>query len=229
MNSDRLDHSSGRLKPPIGLHVDRLSQDDAVSGEFSASDRKARIYLPPQSAGDPPMPLIIALHGAGGQDGGLIKIVMHWAEANGVGVLAPRSADSTWDILRGGYGPDVSWIEFLLHWTAQSRRLDVTRIALAGFSDGASYALSLGSINAEFISDVIAFSPGFALSKMTGNPRIFISHGARDDVLPVECGRGLSQRFADGGHDVQYVEFDGGHHIPEDVAVTAFIHFLESA
>ena len=39
-------------------------------------------------------------------------------------------------------------------------------------------------------------------------------------MLPVErCGRRLARQLSDGGYDVTYEEFDGGHVVrPEDVA-----------
>ncbi len=39
--------------------------------------------------------------------------------------------------------------------------VDTTRIALGGFSNGASYALSLGVYNGDLFSALLAFSPGF--------------------------------------------------------------------
>ena len=67
-------------------------------------------------------------------------------------------------------------------------RVDGERVAIAGFSDGATYALSLGIINGDLFKEIIAFSPGFIISsarKPLGAPRIFISHGTEDPVLPI--------------------------------------------
>ena len=59
-----------------------------------------------------------------------------------------------------------------------------SRVALAGVSDGASYALSLGIGNGDIFSHLMAFSPGFVLpSRVRGKPRVFISHGIRDEVM----------------------------------------------
>jgi hypothetical protein len=60
-----------------------------------------------------------------------------------------------------------------------------------GLSDGASYALSLGLLNGDLFTHVIAFSPGFvAKGTRRGNPQVFVSHGLRDQVLPIDrCSR----------------------------------------
>jgi hypothetical protein len=58
--------------------------------------------------------------------------------------------------------------------------VDPTRLAVGGFSDGTSYALSLGLTNGDLFSHVLAFSPGFAVpARRRGRPRLFLSHGAR--------------------------------------------------
>lgn len=173
------------------------------------------------------MPLLIVLHGAAGADGGLEEIAMRWAAANGVLALAPRSADMTWDILRGGYGRDLAAIDALLHQVTRDYAVDPARVALAGFSDGASYALSVGLSNGDLFSDVMAFSPGFAIPKRHGQPRIFIAHGSDDPVLPTICGRGLAERLAGDGYDVRYEDFAGGHTVRRDIAVAAFDRFLQ--
>jgi phospholipase/carboxylesterase len=217
----------------IGGHLNPLSDRPpsefhgaALSGDLSASGRQARVFLPALPSSNESVPVIVILHGAGGDDGGLVEAALRWAEENSVCALVPTSAGSTWDILRGGYGPDVCFIELLLKWAGQYRNLDPTHVALAGFSDGASYALSLGAKNPEVFTDIMAFSPGFALTEPGGPARIFISHGAHDHILSVECGRGLAARFTRAGNDVQYAEFDGDHRVPEEIAVSAFTRFL---
>jgi phospholipase/carboxylesterase len=93
-------------------------------------------------------------------------------------------------------------------------------VAFGGFSDGGSYALSLGLANGDLADAVLAFSPGFlAPPGRSGRPRVWISHGADDRVLPVDrCGRRVSAELGAAGYDVAYDEFAGGHVVrPERV------------
>ena len=101
--------------------------------------------------------------------------------------------------------------------------LDPDRLALGGFSDGASYALSVGLANGELFRRVLAFSPGFmAVAPLRGRPRIFVSHGRADDVLPIgPCSRRLVPSLRRAGYEVDYREFAGGHCIPADLALEA--------
>ncbi|HEV8167908.1 MAG TPA: hypothetical protein VGP59_01145, partial [Pyrinomonadaceae bacterium] len=98
--------------------------------------------------------------------------------------------------------------------------IDPARVALGGFSDGASYAISLGLINGDLFNSVIAFSPGFVISgEEHGKPRFFISHGTRDHILPIDrCGRRIAGELKARGFEVNFREFDGDHEIPADVA-----------
>ena len=102
--------------------------------------------------------------------------------------------------------------------------VDPARIGIGGFSDGASYALSLGVANGDLFTHVLAFSPGFiAPAVRRGKPRIFISHGTRDEVLPIDrTSRTIVPDLERRGYDVRYREFNGPHTVPADLAREAF-------
>ncbi len=98
--------------------------------------------------------------------------------------------------------------------------VDPRRVAVGGFSDGASYALSLGLINGELFSHVFAFAPGFmAPERLQGKPRIFISHGIADRVLAIDStSRRIVPQLKRAGYAVDYEEFAGGHEVPDGIA-----------
>ncbi|HEV2060696.1 MAG TPA: hypothetical protein VGR11_15195 [Solirubrobacteraceae bacterium] len=165
-------------------------------------------------------PLVVVLHGAGASGFDAMMLLRDLCETRGLVLLAPDSRGSSWDFLRGGFGPDVAFIDRALEHVFARCSIDPARIALAGFSDGASYALSLGIANGDLFTHLIAFSPGFAAPKtQVGQPRVFVTHGTDDVVLPIErCSRLLVPRLRAGGHDVVYEEFDGGHKVPRELA-----------
>ena len=94
---------------------------------------------------------------------------------------------------------------------------------MAGFSDGASYALGLGLANGDLFAHVVAFSPGFVPgASREGRPAVFVTHGDADDVLPVEqTSRRIVPVLREEGYDVTYREFPGGHTVPPEVAAEA--------
>ena len=194
----------------------------------AGAERDGLLRIPQSIATDRPAPLLVMLHGAGSSAAKVMPIVADAAEAHGVVVLAPDSRGPTWDVIREDYGADVAFLDHALAELFRTCAIDPARIAIAGFSDGASYALSLGLFNGALFSDIIAFSPGFALPTRTEDaPSIFISHGRQDPVLPIEgCGRRIAVRLRALGHAVAYREFAGGHVVPPDMVEAAFRRFL---
>src|SRR5215218_3532883 len=180
---------------------------------------EALLAVPPGDTG--PRPLLVFFHGAGGTAQQSLAAVGDRAAGRGVLLLAPTSAASTWDLIAGGPGRDVAVLDAAL--AEVSERVAVSRTAVGGFSDGASYALSLGLANGDLFDAVLAFSPGFvAPPGLHGRPRVWISHGTHDRVLPVErCGRRVSRELRDAGYDVTYDEFDGGHVVTPELVTAA--------
>jgi phospholipase/carboxylesterase len=195
-----------------------------------ANGRDSYLYVPPGYRPERPAPMALLLHGAGGHALHGLDLLRDHADAAGLILLAPASHDSTWDLIaRHYYGADVDLIERSLAMVFADYAIDTGRLAVGGFSDGASYALSLGMDNGNLFSHVIAFSPGFILPLASrGLPRVFISHGDADDVLPVAiCSRRIVPRLEREGYPVEYIEFPGGHVVPPDIARRSVCWFLE--
>jgi phospholipase/carboxylesterase len=186
------------------------------------------VFIPVGLDAAKPAPLIVGLHGAGGVASQMLDLLMPSAEAEGIILLAPESRGSTWDVIGGGYGPDVAFIDEALREVFRMHPIDPRRIAVSGFSDGASYALSIGVTNGELFDHILAFSPGFMAPMETeGTPKIFISHGVRDEVLSIgPCSRRIVPALEKAGYDVQYREFDGGHVVPPEMVDFAIARFL---
>ena len=145
-------------------------------------------------------------------------------EEASVAVLAPNSRDNTWDAIGGSFGPDVQFLNRALEQVFEMLAIDPARVVLGGFSDGASYAISLGLLNGDLFKGVMAFSPGYVIEgPSVGKPRFYISHGKQDPILPIEkCGRRIAADLNFRGYSVIGKEFDGGHEIPADVLSEAF-------
>ena len=191
-------------------------------------DRDAVLLVPAGYRADQPAPFVLSLHGAGGDATSGLYPLRDLADEAGLILLSPASRQSTWDVIRGGYGPDVAFIDRALAAAFARCAVDPELLAVAGFSDGASYALSLGITNGDVFGHVMAFSPGFmAPADQRGEPRIFISHGMKDQVLAIDrTSRRITPQLARAGYDVQYYEFDGPHTVPSEIARQALDWFL---
>jgi phospholipase/carboxylesterase len=173
--------------------------------------------------------LVVFLHGATGNEQRGLRFLSPYADTFGVLLLVPASEGGTWDAIGGDYGPDVRLIDRALDRAFQTCRVDPKKIAISGFSDGASYALGLGMSNGGLFDAVMAFSPGFIPSgaQPEGRPRLFLSHGTADRILPIEqCSRMLAPRLSKAGYSVTYREFDGPHTLPREVGDIAMRWFL---
>lgn len=183
------------------------------------ADRDATLYVPARRSSGPAA-LLVLLHGAGGTGDGILQRLGSFADEAGVAVLAPDSRGGTWDAIRGPFGPDVAFLERALARAFDLMDADPTRISVGGFSDGASYAISLGLLNGDLFSRVLAYSPGFFVGgQAQGKPRFFISHGTVDEILPIDrCSRVIVPVLQQRGYDVTFRQFDAGHTIPPSIA-----------
>ena len=182
---------------------------------------RAYIRVPPTYNASRPTPLIILLHGAGGRGDTIAATFGSRTDALGAIVLAPDSMGTTWDILTGyDFEEDVPFINLVLDQVFDRCNIDTSRIAILGFSDGASYALTLGLSNGDQLAGVVAFSPGFfELEQPRGTPPFFISHGTSDVVIPIDqSSRKIVPELEARGSSVTYVEFDGGHTVSVPIA-----------
>ncbi|WP_448628453.1 alpha/beta hydrolase [Geodermatophilus sp. URMC 64] len=182
-------------------------------------DRDPLLHVPPGLPPGRPAPLVVSLHGAGGDAAAGLGLLEAVADERGFLLLAPASRGRTWDAVGGVFGPDAALTDRALEQVFSGVPVDGDRLTVAGFSDGASYALGLGLANGDLFGRVIAFSPGFApITPRTGRPEVFISHGTEDGVLPLaETSRRIVPALREDGYRVTYREFDGGHEVPPDI------------
>jgi phospholipase/carboxylesterase len=197
---------------PLGIHT----------------ERDALLYIPETVPADQPAPLMMYLHGATGAPQQGIKRLSAYADEFGFLLLSPGSDGVSWDAIRGRFGADVRTIDEALRRTFARRAVEARRVGVSGFSDGATYALGLGLSNGDLFRSVIAFSPGFLPAEADPllQPRVFISHGTADRILPIDtCSRALAPRLKRAGYDVTYREFDGPHTMPPDIVREAMVWF----
>jgi phospholipase/carboxylesterase len=189
-----------------------------------ATAREGYLFVPASVDAGRAAPLALLLHGAGGHAHDGLRVLLHLAERAGLILVAPASQAATWDIIaRRRYGPDLALAHAALDYAFAHVAIDPGRLAVGGFSDGASYALSLGLNNGDLFSHVLAFSPGFiGPGTRRGKPQVFISHGVHDRILPIDpCSRSIVRSLRADGYPLEYVEFDGEHVIPPEAARAA--------
>ncbi len=201
---------------PVGVRAGRHALDLGAGPEVL-------LHVPAGSADGAPLRLVLTLHGAGGDARAGLAPLLPLADAHRLLLLSPASAGVTWDAVRGGWGPDVRRIDGALAAVFAAFPVDRERLAISGFSDGASYALSLGLANADLFTHVLAFSPGFVLPvRPVRAPDVLVSHGRADTVLPIDrTTRRIAPQLRAAGVPVEVREFDGPHTVPPGIAEEA--------
>ena len=217
-------HAEGRLRarPDVGASgTAPVGLRPLGSSAARAGYRDGYLYVPTTYHPGTPAPLVVLLHGAGEDARDGLALLRAQADVADLVLLALSSRGPTWDLIvgRGRYGPDIAAIDRALERTFSSYAVDPARVAVGGYSDGASYALSLGIANGDLFTHTMAFSPGFlAPAGQAGSPRIFVSHGTRDGWLPIErCSRRIVPHLERAGYEVTYQEFEGGHVVPPEI------------
>jgi phospholipase/carboxylesterase len=217
--------SLGRLAARPRTHVSAAPQPGETRLGIGGA-RDGVVYVPRQTRAK--FPVMVLLHGATGAGERIERRLQELAEAFGFIIVAPDSRGRTWDVIGDKLGPDVDFIDRALAGVFARYPVDAAHVAVAGFSDGASYALTIGVMNGDLFTHIIAFSPGFlAATYRQGLPPIFVSHGTEDEILPVErTATVLVPALRRNGYRVEYREFDGPHTIPPEVARQAMEWWL---
>lgn len=207
----------GKPTQPVQTGIDDLGL---------APDRDGVLYVPAGYRPDKPLPLLMFLHGALGRTAQFTERCRLALEM-GIVVVEPDARGRTWDFDLAG-GADLAFLDRALAHVFDRVAVDPKRLALGGFSDGASYGLSAGLANGDLFSHVLAFSPGFMNpSERRGKPRVWVSHGVEDDILPFEGSRlRIVPQLKRWGYEVRFREFAGGHTVSPQLGREAFGWFL---
>jgi len=107
----------------------------------------------------------------------------------------------------------------MVAWVGERWRVKHASILLTGLSDGATYALLTGLADASPFTALAPVSgvlhPGNASNgnlARAAEKRIYLVHGARDWMFPVDSARMARDRLRDAGADVVYREIDALSH-----------------
>lgn len=179
-------------------------------------------YVPTVTA---PAPLIVLLHGAGGDARTFMGQFKRDADERGVVLLSVQSSGRTWAQRKPKDGEaDVANIRAAIESLSGRASIAPGRTVVMGFSDGASYALSVGIAYPELFPTIVAFSPGYAFapSKLDTTQRIFISHSRRDPILPADNTRRMVEALERAGFEPEVHWFNGGHEIDPQLKAAAF-------
>ena len=214
----------------------------ASAEALSPAQRRPVVGLPDQAVASLPAApadpdkrpaLIVLLHGAGQTPEQMIAIFENDAACRNAVLLAPKSLGQTWDVvamaigrameaslssdvLRYSSSKDAERVMSAISQLQQTISTDPSRQVLVGFSDGATFALALGTGRDRPFTAVVGLSPGLAVVPARAAPRrpVLVMHGRSDRSLSFDFTKGtIVPTLRGAGVKVEFVAFPGGHEI----------------
>ncbi len=214
---DGLRVSFDKIKEWVGISTDYTSRQSGIYRELMpVGDKKGEYfaYIPSDYRPDRPWPVVLALHGVGGSGYGQL---MGW--------LKSSAYKDDFIFIAPTYGPGLWWNEegerILLSVVDKVKHdysIDTNRIYLTGFSSGGHgvwyMAIRYPSLFAA-VNPVGAECPlPYLLINLEHVP-VYIIHGLRDMVIPVEAARDACSRLEKLNYRVVYKELpDLKHQFP---------------
>jgi predicted esterase len=179
-----------------------------------------RLYIPPAYDGTKAYPMVLALHGLGGNEDGMFGqnyLALPEAEKRGYILVSPLGYR-----IDGGYGRAATKAGALseadvMQVLARVRRdykIDDSRIYLMGHSMGGFGTWVLGPKYSTIWAAMAPISGGgqpASLEKIKDIPEIVI-HGDADTTVPVGSSRMMVEAAKKLGIEIKYIEVPGGSH-----------------
>ena len=203
-----------------------LESDDyfqGKTGDFHRAYRSAvdqtlqpyRMFVPASYTGEKAMPLVVALHGMGGDENSMFDVypnnaLKREAERHGMLMVAPKGRGPA-SMYRGEAEKDVLDV---LESVMSEYRVDADRVYLMGHSMG---GFGTWSIAANYPDKFAALGPiagggsPATMEKIKHVPQ-FVVHGDNDKTVPVTQSRAMVEAAKKLGTKVVYVEVPGGNH-----------------
>ena len=224
---EELDPESTSGSTGAGLGIQNARNGRELRGGFS-------LYVPESYQGEA-WPLVVALHGGSGHGADFLWTWLREARSRQFLLLAPTAQGSTWSF----QGPDVDSHALLSMLTFVQERwnVDSDHILLTGLSDGATYSLLCGLQEGMPFTAMAPVSGvlhpanfGNGNLKRAAGRRIYLVHGVRDWMFPIESARMAAEELVGRGADLVFREVDDlSHTYPREQNAEILDWFLASS
>ncbi len=191
------------------------------------------LYVPENYDPTRSYPLIVALHGGSGHGRDFLWSWLKTARSRGALLISPTSVGSTWSLT----DPDEDGSNFkrMIAHVSDTWRIDSARILLTGMSDGGTFTYVQGLAYPSPFSHLAPVSASFHpfLLEMMDRERleglpVYLVHGAKDWMFPVDIARTAHQALKGGGANIVYREIaDLSHAYPREENVRILDWFLD--
>lgn len=192
--------------------------------KLESKELALHLYAPPGAAKDAPLPLVIALHGMGGDEN-------MFFEGYGAGRLRTLAAQHGFLLAcpRVDFALSGAAIEGLIRALGHDYAIDEKRISLLGHSMGSGVAASIASRAPERFAALACFAggPGSSVERL---PPTWISVGALDPIASPDALEAGAKALAARGLPVRFERVpDLGHTLVVSERLRAAVEFLLEA
>jgi phospholipase/carboxylesterase len=180
-----------------------------------------------------PYPLLVFLHGHGGNEEQIMRLAPRVSRRNfvSIGLRGPVCLGPTRKGALGYSWGDASHVplieDYVIDAIQQTRRLyhiHSERIYLAGFADGAALAYRIGLTFPDKIGGVISLNghmpredrPLLRLAEVCAL-KVFIAHGIANSVVPLSMARADRRLLYSAGVDVEMHRYPTNHRLHKDM------------
>jgi predicted esterase/tetratricopeptide (TPR) repeat protein len=195
--------------------VDRVSTTDTITSGTFSSERVTRtysVYAPPSAAA---RPLVILLHGWGGDGRQMVARWSSLASREGFIAAAPDATDPReWQPPQDGPTLFRDLVEAL-----KPQRIDMRRIYLFGYSAGGVFALHVGPLEPAYFAAVAVHAAAFGgeadlgfLDTASRKIPVLVSAGTKDKLFPPSHVEATVRRLERAGFPVETAMVGGGEH-----------------
>ena len=182
------------------------------------SGGKTRIYyryVPSDLSAKRPAPLLVTLHGSGGDGWSLVYKWRGFAEKEGIVLVGPDSTNSeVWNIENDG----PAFLHDVVEETRRDLPIDGRRIYLFGHSAGAVFAIEIAALESEYFA-AAAIHAGALESQYhsvfqyaSRKTPMYLIVGTRDVLFPLPSVRATRDALAERGFPVELREIWNHNH-----------------
>ncbi|MEP0766465.1 MAG: alpha/beta fold hydrolase [Fimbriimonadia bacterium] len=176
----------------------------------SGKEAPFRVYAPPAAPGGGPRPLVVAFHGAGGDEhmffnsygSGMLRVL---AQKHGFVVVTPRTTD---------YLGKPAEVRKLVELVSAEQGIDRTRVYVLGHSLGGGLASQLATEMSDVFAAACCLASAFGMPKgdvKKAAPTLVIT-GQKDAVVPAAGVKALVEKVQQASLPVELVSVDGYGH-----------------
>lgn len=198
--------------------ADALAAKGKTEKRAIVSGGKTRIYyryVPSGVKPGRPAPLLVTLHGSGGNGWSLVYKWRKFAEKEGIVLVGPDSTNSeVWNIQNDG----PAFLRDLVEETRRDLPIDGRRIYLFGHSAGAVFAIEIAALESEYFAAAAAHAGALesqyhsVFAYASRKTPMYLIVGTRDLLFPLPSVRATRDALAERGFPVELRELWNHNH-----------------